>query len=80
MPSMQIIVVSQIHHDIDVLEELKFLEQKAEGFSVLSVGFDGRVLVKVSAETMDDFKHRLFRLRQTSYCQSIIQKAETFEK
>jgi hypothetical protein len=73
-----VLVVAQIHHEGDVLKELKCIEKDLEGIEVLTVGFDGSMLVKVTADTIDRLKERVNRLRQINYCAFTI-KGDTFE-
>lgn len=74
------VITPQIHHDHDVLEEIRHVERTLEGIKIISTGFDGQVCVKISADTMDRLKERIWRLRQVNFVSCCLTKGDTFEK
>jgi hypothetical protein len=67
MLSVKVCVIAQVHHDEDVLKEIKWLEGVLEGIELIAVGFDGKMLVKVTADTMEFLESRIRSVSQVNY-------------
>jgi hypothetical protein len=67
MLTIKVRVIAQVHQDEDVLKELKCMENTLEGIEVIDVGFDGKIDVKVTADTMELLISKIWSLARVNY-------------
>jgi hypothetical protein len=67
MLTIKVQVNAKIHHDADVLKELKWMEGTLEGIEVIAIGFDGKMMVKVTADTMEYLISKIWSLARVNY-------------